>query len=266
MCVAIVRSLSLSVLASRPAGLGPGGVIDIDVPWRPRRRGRARRSGGQGFCSAVETRAYPKNIVSKMPVREGILVVDSQREFSTPLSIERRLAGRASTNDRFPSTRRTASLLEHRAASASRAREPQSRCRARPPVTRLTTWSASASLGALSVTACWRSSSTVGGVSRSAAIADSALASASVSNPRKVTRNIDMNCITAHPLAFRFARSSQPSPRADDSLGAALSGRGGTVDGRCPSVVTRHERTSLSQVLEPFDVTHRHCGDGADNG
>src|SRR5450755_301546 len=31
----------------------------------------------------------------------GILVVDSRREFSTLLNIERRLAGRASTNDRF---------------------------------------------------------------------------------------------------------------------------------------------------------------------
>jgi hypothetical protein len=47
----------------------------------------------------------------------GILVVDSRREFSTLLSIECRLAGRASTNDRFSSTRARPPLLEHRAAT-----------------------------------------------------------------------------------------------------------------------------------------------------
>src|SRR5450755_4596669 len=35
----------------------------------------------------------------------GILVVDARREFSTLLSIECGLAARASTNDRFPTTR-----------------------------------------------------------------------------------------------------------------------------------------------------------------
>jgi hypothetical protein len=48
----------------------------------------------------------------------GILVVDSRREFSTPLGIECGLAGRASTNDRFSST-------PHGRPSSSTGRRPR---------------------------------------------------------------------------------------------------------------------------------------------
>jgi hypothetical protein len=101
-----------------PAGLGAASVIDINVLG-----GHAGADERVDLVVRVLLGGRDARVPEEHGVENtgpaGIFVVDSRREFSTVLSIEWRLAGRASTNERFPSTPLTASHLKHRAATAT---------------------------------------------------------------------------------------------------------------------------------------------------
>jgi hypothetical protein len=114
--------------SSRMFGSGP------QAAWRPRNARGAWRSGPAAVTRApawlVRRRALSFDQRSTVSEKHGVentgpadlFVVDFRREFSTLLSIECGLAGRASTNDRFSSTR---------------ARPPSSSTRPRPRLRRI---------------------------------------------------------------------------------------------------------------------------------
>src|SRR5450755_3921072 len=98
-CVAITQHPQDGV-ERRPAGLGAAGVINIDVLG-----GHAGVEERVDLVVRVLLGGRDARVSEEHGVENtgpgGILVVDSRREFSTLLSIECGLAGRASTNDRF---------------------------------------------------------------------------------------------------------------------------------------------------------------------